>query len=513
MTLEELAGQTLWCGWGDAGEPDPKGYNEHARALVEELGVGGVVLFTRNLGEPAEIASLVTELRAHSRQPLLVGIDQEGGRVARLSRPGLLFPGAMALGTRNDVDLTHAVHRAIGEQLAAVGIDVDFAPVLDVNNNPANPIIGARSFGEEPERVSRHGIAALEGLRAAGVLPVVKHFPGHGDTGRDSHLELPVQPAEWERLDAVELAPFRGALAAGAPAVMSTHILFPALDAELPATLSPRILTGLLRERLGFEGLVITDCLEMRGIADHWGPEAAAVLALLAGADALLVCHTLDTQRRMRDAVCEAVRSGRLPEARLREAVRRLDRVRELTRRVREPPLEPERVGWDAYVKLERRCARECLAEWSPGEAKDRRPFSPERTLSVVGSSGPVERMAEALRRYGFLAEPRSRATEPGRWDANTQILLLDDSAPGSSEPVTSKSRQVLAAGAWRSVYLGVGDPYAASRVATERVRAVSWGGLSLHMEAVASWLREGAEQGRLPELLPVGRTNHPLDA
>jgi beta-N-acetylhexosaminidase len=228
MTLEALAGQLLWCGWGEAPEPDPCSYNEHARTLVEEIGVGGLVLFTRNLGAPADIAELTDELRRHAALPPLIGIDQEGGRVSRLPLPGMVFPGNMALGLIDAPELTRTVMRTIGEQLAALGIDVDFAPSVDVNHNPRNPIIGVRSFGDDPERVTRHGLAAVAGFRDAGLLPVVKHFPGHGDTGEDSHLELPTLRIDRARLDQVELPPFVAAIRAGAPAVMSTHILFPA---------------------------------------------------------------------------------------------------------------------------------------------------------------------------------------------------------------------------------------------------------------------------------------------
>ncbi|MGV3722980.1 MAG: beta-N-acetylhexosaminidase, partial [Actinomycetota bacterium] len=327
MTLEQTIGQLLWCGWGEAPEAHPQRCNDHARFLVEELQVGGLALFARNLGDPEAVAALTEELRRRSRLAPLIGIDQEGGRVSRMALPGMVFPGNMPLGLLDDPELTRKVARSIGEQLAAVGFDVDFAPSVDVNNNPLNPIIGVRSFGDDPALVARHGVAAVAGFREAGILPVIKHFPGHGDTTQDSHLELPVQPAERDRLDAVELAPFRAALAAGAPAVMTTHIMFPALDPQLPATLSHRIITGLLRQELGFDGLVVTDCLEMKGIANQWSPEDTAVLALEAGADMLLVCHTQETQLRMFRALVEAVRGGRLPEARLHQSVERVARV------------------------------------------------------------------------------------------------------------------------------------------------------------------------------------------
>ncbi|MFN3652762.1 MAG: glycoside hydrolase family 3 protein [Armatimonadota bacterium] len=363
MTLEELAGQVLWCGWGDGDEPDPAGYNDHARLLVEELQVGGLVLFPRNLGTAEEIAALTTRLRARAKRSPLIGIDQEGGRIARLARPGLVFVPNECLGRLDQPQTTQAAARAIGEQLAALGITVNFAPDIDVNNNPRNPVINNRSFGADPERVARHGCAALAGYLEAGIVPVVKHFPGHGDTSVDSHLALPELAVDRARLDAVELVPFRAALAAGAPAVMSAHILFRELDPERPGTLSRRILTGLLREELGFDGLVVTDCLEMRGIADHWTPEETAVLALQAGADMLLVCHSLETQQRMHAAVCRAVREGELSEARLAESAARIERCRALTAVVEAAPRAPEKVGSEPYVALERDLRRACGIE------------------------------------------------------------------------------------------------------------------------------------------------------
>lgn len=360
MTPEQLAGQILWCGWGDGEEPGPRTLNEHARVLLEEVQVGGLVLFTRNLGTAAEIADLVTEVRKRSIVPPLIGMDQEGGRVCRLAVPGMTFPDNAALGGLDRIDATRDAARAIGEQLAALGIDVDFAPVLDVNNNPHNPVIGRRSFGDDPVLVARHGLAAVAGFRDSGVLPVVKHFPGHGDTDSDSHLELPVQPAPRARLNEVELVPFRAAIDAGAPAVMTSHILFQSIDPNLPATLSRAVLSGLLRGELGFDGLIVTDCLEMNGIALHWSPEEAAVLSVEAGADMLLVCHTLDTQRRMHRALCDAVRTGRLPERRLRESAERIAHARELTAAVRAATPRPELVSAPAYRELESRLFREC---------------------------------------------------------------------------------------------------------------------------------------------------------
>jgi beta-N-acetylhexosaminidase len=500
VTLEQLAGQLLWCGWGLEPEKDPLRYNDHARRLVEELQVGGLILFPRNLGTPEEIAGLTECVRREAILPPLIGIDQEGGRVCRLPLPGLTFPGNMALGTLDNPVRTREVARAIGEQLAAVGIDVDFAPVVDVNNNPRNPIIGVRSFGEDPERVARHGIAAAAGFREAGILPVLKHFPGHGDTHADSHLELPVQPAGRERLDAVELVPFRAAIRAGAPAVMTTHILFPTLDPEQPSTLSRPILTGLLRGEMGFDGLIVTDCLEMRGITDHWGPEEAAVLALQAGADMLLVCHTWEVQARMHAAICEAVRTGRLVEERLRESARRVQAARELTAPVRQRPGEPARVGAQRYRELEARVAEECLAllpgmeqnspvRSSPMLGLDAG-WSPPAPVLVSGAGQPAERLAEALRAAGFAAEP-APWPEVGLERLRQSPQLAWVALPDRPFPEGRPSREVYGAleAHPKAVVVAMREPYLLACYPGAVPRLAAWAEVDACYHAVARWL------------------------
>lgn len=215
--------------------------------------------------------------------------------------------------------------QTIANELRSLGFNWDFAPVLDVNNNPNNPVIGDRSYGDDPQLVAAMGIAAIRGFQDdGGILACGKHFPGHGDTETNSHFALPRITHSQDRLEQVELIPFRAAIASGLGALMTAHILFSALDPTLPATLSPRVLTGLLREELDFQGVIITDCLEMRGVADGWGTPEAAVLAVLAGADILLCCHTWQTQREVRDALLHAVETGRLSEDRIEQSLTRI---------------------------------------------------------------------------------------------------------------------------------------------------------------------------------------------
>ncbi|WP_448318297.1 glycoside hydrolase family 3 protein, partial [Streptomyces sp. CO7] len=293
--------------------------------LLRRLGEGlsSVGLFGRNIDSPEQLAALTAQLR-QEREDVLVAIDEEGGDVTRLEvRTGSSFPGNNALGAVDDVDLTRRVAAELGRRLAECGVNLNWAPSADINSDPSNPVIGVRSFGDEPGPVARHTAAYVEGLQSAGVAACTKHFPGHGDTAVDSHHALPRIDADVDLLRERELAPFRAAVAAGSRAVMSAHILVPALDPEFPATLSQRILGGLLRRELGYDGLIVTDGMEMRAIADTYGIERGSVLAVAAGADAICVGGGLaddDTVRRLRDALVDAVRTGELPEERLADA-------------------------------------------------------------------------------------------------------------------------------------------------------------------------------------------------
>jgi beta-N-acetylhexosaminidase len=287
-------------------------------------GLGGVVLFARNVRDPEQLTALTASLRAE-RPDLLIAVDEEGGDVTRLeATTGSSFPGNLALGAVDDPALTRRVAAAIGGELASVGVNLDLAPVADVIVDPANPIVGVRSFGSDPQLVARHVAAFVEGLQSVGVAACAKHFPGHGETAADSHLELPTAEADRETLLARALPPFAAAVDAGVRVVMTAHIRYPALDDE-PATLSPGLI-GMLRSDLGFAGLVLTDALEMRAISGTAGLEEGGVRALDAGADAL--CLGADRApsevERVLSAILEAVRSGRLPEERVREAASRV---------------------------------------------------------------------------------------------------------------------------------------------------------------------------------------------
>ncbi|MDI7248204.1 MAG: beta-N-acetylhexosaminidase [Bacillota bacterium] len=331
MSLEQKIGQMVMAGFpGKLPEVE-------VRTLVEKWHVGGVILFSRNLSDPFQTAYLVNELQKMATSsgagvPLFVAADQEGGYVTRL--PGATpFPGNMGLGAAGDAELAREVAEATARELRACGINMNFAPVVDVNSNPSNPVIGIRSFGESPDAVARLGAAMIQGFQNEGVCATAKHFPGHGDTSLDSHIDLPTVPHDKRRLKAVELRPFQAAVDAGVDAIMTAHVTFPAFEPKpgMPATLSRAVLTGLLRDEMGFRGLVVTDAMEMGAIVKNFGLEEAAVMAVNAGADMVLIGWPKDWQDAVRvaEALVQAARSGKIPMARVDESVRRILSVKE----------------------------------------------------------------------------------------------------------------------------------------------------------------------------------------
>ena len=333
--LERLVAGCLLAGFEGPSVPD------WLRRWLD-AGLGGVVLFAWNVESRAQVAELTAALRGE-RGELVVAIDEEGGDVTRLeAASGSSYPGNWALGVVDDVALTERVARAIGADLAAVGVNVDLAPVADVNSNPLNPIVGVRSFGSDPPLVARHVGAFITGLQRTGVAACVKHFPGHGDTQEDSHLELPMVERD-EATMAAMLLPFRSAIDSGARAAMTAHIRVGGLD-DAPATLSSAVVGDLLRGELGFTGVVMTDALEMRAVSATVGTGEGAVRALEAGADALCLGHDLRPEP-IHAAIVEAVRTGRLAEERVREAAAR---VADLTTSTLEPSDRSRDVGVEA---------------------------------------------------------------------------------------------------------------------------------------------------------------------
>ncbi len=324
-SLQAVAGQVLIAGYEGLEPP------RELRELASGGALGGFILFRRNIGSAEEFAGLTARLRsfAPAHAPMWVAIDQEGGRVARLGAPVVRLPPARAFGNCDDVALTFEAGALLGQQLSWLGVNLDFAPVLDVDTNPDNPVIGDRSFGADVARVIRHGRAFAAGLAQSGITACGKHFPGHGDTIVDSHLGLPRLAHDDARLRAIELAPF-AALAAELPCIMTAHVVFDAWDATQPATLSPRVVTNLLRDELEFRGLIVSDDLEMQAIADNYGFDDAAVRAIDAGCEVLLVCRKLDHVLLAHEGlVRRAERDGRFA-ARLESAAVRAVAARKL---------------------------------------------------------------------------------------------------------------------------------------------------------------------------------------
>ncbi|MBT9144977.1 MAG: Beta-hexosaminidase [candidate division WS2 bacterium] len=323
LTLEQKIGQLIMAGF-----PSPN-FDRYMEKLIKEYNVGNIILFSRNIGSIGDTAELISLIQLnmikYNQVPAFIGVDQEGGDVSRIRHTSLMFPCNMAFGAAGIPGSTRQQGLFTGEKLRAMGINLNIAPVLDVNNNPENPIIGTRSYGDHPDKVAELGCAYIEGLQHKGVVATAKHFPGHGDTDIDTHLGLPSVSYGRDRLEKVELYPFQKAVEAGVAAVMTAHIIFPVLDGESrPATISYPILTELLRRQMGFQGIIITDCIEMKAVLDNYGVEKTAVEALKAGADMICISHTLDFQIRSVEAIKNAVKSGELSELRIDESVGRI---------------------------------------------------------------------------------------------------------------------------------------------------------------------------------------------
>jgi beta-N-acetylhexosaminidase len=357
--LNVVCGQLIVGGFAGAELP------KEMRAALEAGRRGGVILFKRNLPSlqaARELTAAVLEA-APAELPPFVSVDQEGGRVARLRAPFLELPPMRVLGKLGDAALVEEVGVVLGAELAALGFNLDFAPVLDVDSNPKNPVIGDRAFSSDPDTVARLGCALARGLESGGVLACGKHFPGHGDTDQDSHFDLPVVRADEARLRAIELRPFAAAAAAEISTLMSAHVIYTALDPNVPATLSQKIAQDLLRGELGFSGVLFSDDLEMRALSDRMSAAESAVAAIRAGCDALLVCSDFAMQEAAHEALVREAERDRAFRSRCERALTRC-----LAQRRRRPP-QPlgasERsgaVGGERARALERRIATRIAA-------------------------------------------------------------------------------------------------------------------------------------------------------
>ncbi|MFI1187534.1 glycoside hydrolase family 3 protein [Streptomyces californicus] len=546
MSLEEKVGQlfVMRVYGHSATEPDQADIDANlkeigvrtAAELIAEYHVGGIIYFTwaHNTRDPHQIADLSNGLQraalaGRSRVPLIVSTDQEHGIVCRVGEPATLLPGAMALGAGGSRSDTRRAAWIAGAELAALGINQNYAPDADVNVNPANPVIGVRSFGSDPAAVADLVAAQVKGYQGAGVAAAAKHFPGHGDTSTDSHTGLPVishTRAQWEELDA---PPFRAAIRARIDSIMTAHIVVPALDPSGdPATLSRPILTGILREELGYDGVVVTDSLGMEGVRTKYGDDRVPVLALRAGVDQLLNPPNLSVAW---NAVLKAVRGGELTEARIDESVLRILRLKSGLGLFRDPFVS--RRGVDRTVgSRAHRAAADRIAERTTTLLDDPGSLLPlsrrsHRSLLVVGAdpaspSGttgpPTSTLANAFGELGFTARALSTGTAPNRAKIDEAVAAARgrDAVIVATYNVTAASSQrtlvtALVATGVPVVTVAIRNPYDIAHLTGAGVAAslaaYSW--TDVELRAAARVIAGRAEpEGTLP--VPVQRADDP---
>lgn len=321
MTLDEKLGQLVIVGI------DGYSLDENARRMIENYHVGGFILFGRNVKDSDQLLSLVNALKranAQNKVPLFMSVDEEGGRVSRMPEEIIELPTNGMVGKVNSGDFSYKIGGILAEEIKSFGFSINFAPILDINSNPENPVIGDRSFGADPKVVSKLGVQTMKGIQERGVIPVVKHFPGHGDTSVDSHIGLPAVNNDIERLKSFELIPFKDAIKNRAEAVMVAHILLNKIDPDNPASLSKTIITDVLRKQMNFEGIVVTDDMTMGAIAKNYSISDAAVKSINAGADIVLVCHGYDNETAVLNALKKAVENGAITDQRVDESVYRI---------------------------------------------------------------------------------------------------------------------------------------------------------------------------------------------
>ncbi|WP_456410372.1 beta-N-acetylhexosaminidase [Oceanithermus sp.] len=463
-------------------------------ALWRRYRVGGVILFRHNVAGPEQLRRLVADLLEVLGPEALISVDQEGGAVLRLPFLPSPPPG-MSLGAADDPELAHAVGAATARGLAAYGFNLNFAPVLDLNTNPQNPVIAERSFGADPERASTLALAWHEGHVRRGVATTGKHFPGHGDTTVDSHLGLPVVKKSLAELRKLELVPFVRA-AGRIPALMTAHIVYPELDGELPATLSRRILTGLLREEMGYDGVVVSDALNMRAIADRWGAPEAAVRSLAAGADLVMPLGSLELQAATLARIQAALDTGELDRGQMEASEGRVARL------ARAFP-----AGLGSYNEARLTADRRLFVEaWTRGLTAIGDPAPPpeDACLRVVAQARPG---GDGVSEAGASGAELARLLG-GYWRVEpifvgdiAEVLGLEVATDDCFNLLISNSRRLYPAAGWRwrpDLHVALWNPFAAARVPAPAL--VSYGFRAEALEAVLAWLRGEVEAGgRLP--------------
>ena len=326
MTIDEKIGQLIIAGF------DGITVNDELQSLILEKYIGGVILFSKNVESASQVVALnneIKEINKVNKSPIFISVDEEGGLVSRMPSEFKDIPTNSDIAKYDDEDLSYNIGKVIGEEISSLGFNMDFAPVLDINSNPNNPVIGDRSFGDNEAIVSKLGIATMKGLKDSNVIASVKHFPGHGDTSVDSHVGLPVVEHDLERLKSFELVPFKKAIDAGADMVMVSHIMLPKIDEKEPATLSKTIITDILRKDMNYNGVVVTDDMTMGAIINNYDIGEAAVKSINAGVDIVMVCHQYENVTKVIDAIKEAVNNGTITEERLDKSVERILKLKD----------------------------------------------------------------------------------------------------------------------------------------------------------------------------------------
>lgn len=321
LTLEEKIGQLILVGI------DGTKIDQTTKEMISEQHVGGIIFYKKNFNKLGDSIQLVNDLKAANKGnpiPLFLSVDQEGGKVSRLPKDFVSIPDSDKVGRTNNEATAKEMGSLLARELQIMGLNVNFAPVLDIKSNLNNPISNSRFFGDNASQVSKMGIAVMKGMQEEGTIPVVKHFPGHGDTTTDSHLDLPVVKKTTEQLEQLEWIPFKAAIEEGADVVMIAHILFPLIDPDVPASMSQVIINEQLRSKLGFNGVVITDDMTMGAISDNYGIEEASVRSLHAGSDIILIAHGYETEKKVYDTLLHSVKSNLISESRIDESVYRI---------------------------------------------------------------------------------------------------------------------------------------------------------------------------------------------
>jgi beta-N-acetylhexosaminidase len=518
LNIKEKIGQMLMFGWQGQSEHDNLSVCTHAKILVDDFKVGGMILLGRNVQNPEQIASTLNELQERSELPLFIAADQEGGLITRMKHPFTTFPGNMAIGATRSADFARESAKAIARELIAVGVNMDFAPCVDVNNNPLNPIIGIRSFSESPELVSELGTAAIEGFESLGVLACVKHFPGHGDTSTDTHFSLPSISYKRRRLNAVELKPFKAAIDHGVAMVMSSHICFTALDSEYPATLSYKVITDVLRKQMGFKGLVVTDCMEMKAIADNYGVPEASVLAVKAGSDILLACHTLEVQAQIRTALVKAVESGEISEKRIDESVERIMDAKKRFglegRRLTDLTSIRQSVGTDISKILEREIAEKSVTVLRNDKSVLPLKLGNTDQILVAGLHPATEQLATALRKYHPNTRLARISNEPTEKElaqvkglmkqSKIVVLTTCPSEPWTRALVKGEDGQTDGTNGKPAVIIAAREPYDLRHYPEATAGLATYGYPDANVQAAADMMfGKIAPLGKLPVSIP----------